>query len=329
MDGQGNVYIADRNNFRVRKVSPGGTITTFAGGGRPGFSRGRRPGDLGALRCSAGVAVDGQGNVYIADRDNPRVRKVSPGGTITTFAGTGVQGFSGDGGPATSAQLYYPDGVAVDGQGNVYIADLRQPRVRKVSPGGTITTFAGTGASGSSGDGGPATSARLRPRAGWRWTGRGTSTSPTRTHRVRKVSPDGTITTFAGTGAAGHSRERRPGDRGAAVSSVGAWRSTDRGTSTSSNGEHRVRKVTIGRSCGPDADARRGVHAAAARPEGHHRHGEVQQALLARRHRLGDDPRHEARVRPDTRDRKARRAGTTNAHAPLARRPSRSGSASS
>ena len=89
--------------------------------------------------------MDGQGNVYIADFFNSRVRKVNPGGTITTFAGTGVQGFSGDGGPATSAGLVRPEGVAVDGQGNVYIADGNGDRVRKVNPAGTITTFAGTG----------------------------------------------------------------------------------------------------------------------------------------------------------------------------------------
>ena len=238
VDGQGNVYIADFENHRVRKVSPGGTITTFAGTGRQagfsgdggpatsarlygsarggggragerlhrrlqqppgaqgeprrddhdvrrhgayrsGFSGDGGPATSARLYAPDGVAVDGQGNVYIADSDNHRVRKVSPGGTITTFAGTGMQGFSGDGGPATSAQLRYPHGVAVDGQGNVYIADCDNGRVRKVSPGGTITTFAGTAAA-SRGDGGPATSAQLRPpRMAWRWTGRGTSTSPT------------------------------------------------------------------------------------------------------------------------------------------------------
>ena len=103
----------------------------------------------------------GQGNVYIADYRNHRLRKVSPGGTITTIAGTGKTGFSGDGGPATSARLHEPEGVAVDGKGNVYIADNGNDRVRKVSPGGTITAFAGTGKLGFSGDGGPATSALL------------------------------------------------------------------------------------------------------------------------------------------------------------------------
>lgn len=129
----------------------------------------------------------------------------SGGGTITTIAGSGVRGFFGDGGPATSARLNYPRGVAVDGKGNVYIADLSSLRIRKVSPGGRITTFAGNGKYGSSGDGGPATSARLyypyavaADRQGnvYITDGREDDLS----HPVvRKVSPRGTITTFAGT----------------------------------------------------------------------------------------------------------------------------------
>ena len=121
-----------------------------------------------------GVAVDGQGNVYIADRGNHRVRKVTPGGTITTFAGGGSS--LGDGGPATSARLAHPRGVAVDGQGNVYIAEYSDHRVRMVSPAGTISTFAG-GLGRLSGDGGPATSARLYSPYGVAVDGRGTSIS--------------------------------------------------------------------------------------------------------------------------------------------------------
>ena len=112
------------------------------------------------------MAVDTRGNVYIADADDHRVRKVSPVGTITTIAGTGKYGFSGDGGPATKAKLHGPSGVAVDAKGNVYIVDRTNNRVRKVSPGGTITTFAGTGAVTAPsffGDGGPAIKARVFP----------------------------------------------------------------------------------------------------------------------------------------------------------------------
>ena len=131
-DAQGNVYFFD-SSTRVRKVTPGGTITTFAGGGSS-FGDGG-PATSAQLRSPYGVAVDRQGNVYIADFPDHRVRKVSPGGTITTFAGTGAGGFSGDGGPAILARLFAPYGVAADGQGNVYIADSQNYRVRKVAAG--------------------------------------------------------------------------------------------------------------------------------------------------------------------------------------------------
>jgi sugar lactone lactonase YvrE len=217
VDGQGNIYVATSQDHRVRKVSPGGTITTFAGTGQAGFSGDGGPATSARLYAPEGVAVDGQGNVYIADRFNFRVRKVSPGGTITTFAGGGRPGFFGDGGPATSATLRNPSGVAVDGKGNVYIADRDNMRVRKVSSGGTITTIAGTGVQGFSGDGGPATSAQLRFPDGVAIDGQGNVyIADSQNHRVRKVSPGGKVTTFAGTGACGS----LPGDGGPATSAT-------------------------------------------------------------------------------------------------------------
>ncbi len=203
LDKQGNLYIAEYEEQRVRKVSPNGTITTFAGSGQvgiAGFSGDGGPATAARLRYPSAVAVDGQGSVYIADEGNHRVRKVSPGGTITTIAGSGVAGFSGDGGPATSANLNYPQGVAVDAQGNVYIADTSNYRVRKVSPGGTISTFAGGGS--SLGDGGPATAAQLNAPKGVAVDGQGNVyIADTNDNRVREVSPGGTISTFAGGGS--------------------------------------------------------------------------------------------------------------------------------
>jgi trimeric autotransporter adhesin len=242
VDGQGNVYIADSNNFRVRKVDPGGTITTFAGGGKPGFLGDGGPATLATLRNPFGVAVDGQGNVYIADTDNMRVRKVSVGGTITTIAGNGVQGSSGDGGPATSALLRFPYGLAVDGQGNVYFADSGNNRVRKVSRGGTITPFAGTGANSFSGDGGPATSAQLQIPRDVALDGQGNVYIADGNNRVRVVNAGGTISTFAGGGRAS------PGDGGLATAAQlkGPW-----GVAVDGKGNvyfaegGRVRKVTI------------------------------------------------------------------------------------
>jgi len=160
IDGSGNLYIADAANHRIRLVS-GGNITTVAGIGSPEFS-----GDGGAavsaqLNAPTGVAVDSGGNQYIADSRNHRIRKVGLDGTITTIAGTGVAGYSGDLGLATNANLNYPTGVAVDANGNIYIADRFNSRIRKVFPSGIITTIAGNGQFVYSGDGGLGTSASL------------------------------------------------------------------------------------------------------------------------------------------------------------------------
>ena len=143
VDAKGNVYVADNRHHRVRKVSPDGTITTFAGTGGPRLLRGRRPGDLGAAGRPWGLAVDRKGNVYIADNGNARVRRVSPGGTIQTIAGTGKRGVYKDGMRATSAPLAQVVAVAVDLRGNVYISALGVIFV--VSPRGRITRFAGNG----------------------------------------------------------------------------------------------------------------------------------------------------------------------------------------
>jgi uncharacterized protein (TIGR03437 family) len=174
VDSKGNYYFADYYTYIVREVS-GGTINTVAGNGTFGFLGDNGPGIQGELSDVHGLAVDSSGNIYIADTFNGVVRKLTapgaiatPTGTITTFAGVGpsstgaqTQGYSGDGGPATSALLSQPAGVAVDSSGNVYIADYGNYTVRKVDTKGNITTFAGTGAPGYSGDGGPANKALL------------------------------------------------------------------------------------------------------------------------------------------------------------------------
>jgi YVTN family beta-propeller protein len=162
VDAQGNQYIADLLNHRVRKVSASGIITTIAGIGSDGYS-----GDGGLavnaeLNQPLGVTVDGAGNLYIADAHNEVIRKIDAvSGIITTVAGNGVPGYSGDGGLATGAQLFFPFRVAVDGAGNLFIADDNN-RIRRVDAGtGIITTVAGNGTAGFSGDGGWATNAQL------------------------------------------------------------------------------------------------------------------------------------------------------------------------
>jgi trimeric autotransporter adhesin len=162
VDSAGNLYIADTDNNRIRKVTPAGVMTTVAGNEKEGFSGDGGQGVAAQLRAPEAVAVDSAGNLYIADSFNNRIRKVTPAGVITTVAGNGKVGFSGDGGKAISAQLDRPCGVAVDSAGNLYIADTRNHHIRKVTPAGVITTVAGYGPGGYSGDGGKATSAQLK-----------------------------------------------------------------------------------------------------------------------------------------------------------------------
>jgi sugar lactone lactonase YvrE len=204
VDGAGDLFIADTSNNRVRKVGPAGVITTVAGTGLPGFSGDGGRATSAALFEPFGVAVDGAGDLFIADNANQRVRKVGPAGVITTVAGIGTNGFSGDGGRATSAALSDPDGLAVDGAGDLFIADHGNSRVRKVNPAGVITTVAGNGTQGFSGDGGRATRAALYGPSGVALDRAGDLfIADSRNSRVRKVDPAGVITTVAGGGTGG------------------------------------------------------------------------------------------------------------------------------
>ena len=258
LDAAGNLFVADRDNNRIRKISPTGIITTVAGIAEAGFSGDGGPANAARLDGPAGIALDAAGNLYIADDNNDRIRKVDALGIITTIAGVGglslfedsgqpalnasidatdvavdtsgviyvvesfanrvrkiVNGqvlafagvltitgaFGGDNGPAGSAQLNAPQGVAVDISGNVYIADRNNNRIRKVSSSGVITTFAGNGTAGYSGDGGQATSARLNAPMSVAVDSAGNVYFADQLNaRVRKVSAAGIITTVAGNG---------------------------------------------------------------------------------------------------------------------------------
>lgn len=216
VDASGNLYIGDENNSRIRLVAAGGTISTVAGNGTAGYAGDGSAATSAELNHPCGVAVDGSGNVYIADAANQVIRKRATGGTITTVAGTSVAGYAGDGGAATSAQLNTPLGVALDSAGNLYIADTGNNVVRRVATNGTITTVAGNGFGGLSGDGGAATSAQLRGPQAVAVDGVGNLyIADTLNHVVRKVAADGTITRVAGTGTYGYS-----GDGGRATQAM-------------------------------------------------------------------------------------------------------------
>jgi sugar lactone lactonase YvrE len=199
VDGQDNLYIADPVNHRLLKATPDGKLSTYAGTGKRGYSGDGGPAALAQVAGPTDVAVDAAGNVYIADFGNNRVRRIDPSGTISTVAGSGAAGDSGDGGAALKARLRSPSGVAVDSAGNLYIADSNNHRIRKVTPYGRIRPFAGTGVQGLSGDGGPATKATLnRPfdividRSGKLYI------VDQDNLRIRMVDPAGGISTVAG-----------------------------------------------------------------------------------------------------------------------------------
>lgn len=197
VSSSGQLYIADFINECIWEVS-GGVITTVAGNGTIYDSGDNGPAVNAGLGGPVGGAVDSSGNLYIVDNSSSTIREIS-NGTITTVAGNGTQGYGGDGGPSTHAELYTPWGIAVDSSGNIYIADTYNDRIRKVSN-GVITTVAGTGVEGYNGDGGPATSALLSQPEGVAVDSSGNLyIADSGNGRVRKVS-GGVIATIAGPG---------------------------------------------------------------------------------------------------------------------------------
>ncbi len=166
LDAAGNLYIADQYNNRIRKVNTSGTISTVVGSGATGYAGAGGPATAADIGFPFGLAVDASGNIFISLLYANVVAKVNTAGTLTTYAGTGAAAFSGDGGPATAAEMDGQWGIATDAPGNLYIADYNNQRIRKVNTAGVISTVAGTGSSGYSGDGGLATSAWLHDPVG-------------------------------------------------------------------------------------------------------------------------------------------------------------------
>jgi len=229
----GDIYFTDTYHHTIGRLDSSGKVTTIAGNGYAGDSGDGGPATEASLKTPHGVAVDNKGNVFIADSPNHRIRKVNLAtGVITTVAGTGQEGYGGDGGPATAARLNRPRFLVIARDGSLIIADTANYRVRRVDPAGVITTIAGNGERGYSGDGGPATAARFDDPRGLAFDEAGnlyvSNAEGSPVPSVRRITPAGVITTLAGGNAAGFA-----GDGGPAVDarlheprSIAIWRET-------------------------------------------------------------------------------------------------------
>ena len=196
---KGNLYVADRNNHRIRKIDADGIISTVAGIGKPGCCNDNGPAIEASLNFPSDIAVDAKGNIYISDRSNNRIRKVNFDGVITTIAGLGKPGYGGDFGPAERALLKYPFGISFDSKENLYIADRGNNRVRKIDKRGIITTIAGDGTHSFGGDYGPANYSSLAFPTDVIIDSLGVIYIADRNNnRVRKIDQLGVITTLMG-----------------------------------------------------------------------------------------------------------------------------------
>ncbi len=204
-DANNNLYVCDRGNNRIRVIENTGIVHTIAGTGGAGFFGDGGPASAALLNIPVGVAVDSTGNIYFVDAANYRIRKINTSGIISTIAGTGVNGYNGDGIAATTAQLGNPGTIAVDRTGNVYLT-TESRRIRKIDLSGVITTIAGTAAVGFGGDGGPATDAVLFGPTGLVADGYGdVFIADMQNNRIRKIDAGGMINTIAGNSPAGFS----------------------------------------------------------------------------------------------------------------------------
>jgi gliding motility-associated-like protein len=198
VDRSGNIYVGDQGNSLIRKVSPTGLVSTLAGSGAKGSTNGM--GTAASFYDPYGVSIDASGNIYVADEGDNLIRKVSPAGVVTTLAGSGTVGSSN--GTGTAATFNHPFGVAVDGSGNVYVAEGANNLIRKITPAGLVTTFAGSGGRGSADGAGAA--ATFNDPEGIAVDALGNVyVSDSGNERIRKITPAGVVTTIAGSGAIG------------------------------------------------------------------------------------------------------------------------------
>lgn len=262
VDPSGNLFIADADNYRIRKVGTDGVISTLFGDGASGYSGDGGPAQEALFGDLSDISFDANGNFYLVDYYNNRIRRVGTDGIIRTIAGSGGAGyassFTGDGGPATRAEILTPGGIAFDAAGNLYFADTDNNRVRKIDTAGIISTVAGNGVlnndfeSGFSGDDGPATKAQLYSPLSVAVDKKGNLyIADLYNHRIRKVNPEGTITTVAGNGALDSLKESGfSGDGGPATQTQLNYPTSvvvdpDGTLFIADFGNDRIRKVTV------------------------------------------------------------------------------------
>ena len=234
VDGQGNVYVADSNNHRIRVIAPNGDTTTLAGNGSQGYQDGTGGRNGTAMFVNpAGLAVDSQGNVYVADVSLQRIRVVAPNGDTTTLAGNGTQGFvDGTGGANGTAEFSAPWGVALDSRGNLYVADRDNERIRRVSPSGATSTFAGNGTQGYvDGTGGANGTTEFGYPYGVAVDAQGNVlVAEADNDRIRVISPSGDTSTLAGNGTKGFADGTGLANGTAEFNEPPGWGSTARAT---------------------------------------------------------------------------------------------------
>lgn len=242
IDTNNNLYIVDQNNYRVRMVNSSGLISTVVGTGVAGFSGDGGPATAAKLVAPIGLACHPMGGLIMGDAE--RIRTISASGIINTIAGTGISGFSGDGGMAAAAKIFGPSDFAYDAAGNLYFSDENNHRIRKITPTGIISTVAGTGTAGFSGDGGPASSAKIFAPVGLVLDTNGVLYfADNHNNRIRRIDASGNISTIAGTGGMGFS-----GDGGLAIAAtlfypIGMRMNTSGQLFFAENGNRRVRKL--------------------------------------------------------------------------------------
>ena len=253
VDTAGNIYIADQNNNAIRVVR-GGIIHTLAGNGIAGDTVNGGPATAARLWHPADVAVDKYGNVFFVDQDNHKMKRIDTAGIITTIAGTGVPGYNGDGIAADTALLNFPQGIAVDTFGNVYIADFYNSRVRKVDmTTGLISTIAGTGVGGATaGDGGPATAATIWDAAAVGLDKMGNIyLTDFYNFKIRKIDPLGNISTIAGNDTSGFTGDCGPATNAEMSFAQGVTADDSGNVYIADFANSRVRKVSKFRNCIP------------------------------------------------------------------------------